>query len=219
MLTLYGHSFSRAHRVLWMLKELGVPFDHVPTGFTDGSTHTPEFLAINPNGRVPVLVDDGQPIFESMAINLYLAKKFGGPLAPQSVMEEGLATQWSFWVTTEVEKPLMVAAANKKLFPEGQRDEAQAQAMLKKLARPLRVLEAHLAGKEYLIGDRLTVADINVSAPFSLGILAGIGFEEYPNVAAWLERCLERPAADDWKPITFNIPRPPSLEAMFLAFV
>jgi glutathione S-transferase len=219
MLTLYGHSFSRAHRVLWMLKELGVPYEHVPTNFIDGSTHTPEFLAINPNGRVPALVDDGQPIFESMAINLYLARKFGGPLAPQSVVEEGLAMQWSFWVTTEVEKPLMVAAANKKLFPEGQRDEEEAQAMLKKLARPLKVLDAHLEGKDYMLGGGFTVVDLNVSAPFSLALLAGIGFDEYPNLAKWMERCLERPAADDWKPITFSIPRPPTQQAMFLAFV
>jgi glutathione S-transferase len=219
MITLYGHSFSRAHRNLWMLKELGIPFEHIPTGFTDGSTRAPEFLAINPNGRVPVLVDDGQPIFESMAINLYLAKKFGGPLAPQTLVEEGLAIQWSFWVTTEIEKPLMVAAANKMLFFEHQRSEEELQAMLKKLDRPLRVLDAHIENRSYLLGDTFTVADINTSAPFSLGVLAGISFDAYPNVAAWLERCLERPAGDDWKPIKFSIPRPETALGMLTAFV
>jgi len=178
MITLYGHSFSRAHRNLWMLKELGVPFEHVPTGFFDGSTKKPEFLAINPNGRVPVLVDDGQPIFESMAINLYLARKFRGELAPQSLVEEGLATQWSFWVTTEVEKPLMVAAANLLMFPEHQRNKEESQAMLQKLDRPLRVLDAHLADRQHILGGGFTVADLNVSAPISLGVLAGVNVGE-----------------------------------------
>jgi glutathione S-transferase len=219
MITLYGHSFSRAHRNLWMLKELGVPFEHVPTGFIDGSTQKPDFLAINPNGRVPVLVDDGQPIFESMAINLYLARKFGGPLAPQSLIEEGLATQWSFWVTTEVEKPLMLAAANKLMFPEEQRNEEELQAMLKKLGRPLRVLDAHLADREHILGGGFTVADLNVSAPFSLALIAGISFDAYPRVTEWMHRCLERPAADDWKPISFTIPRPETALGMLTAFV
>ena len=88
MLTLYGAMASRAHRVVWMLKELGLDYEHVPTHFMDGSTRKPEFLAINPNGRVPVINDAGFIVYESMAINLYLAKKYGGVLAPQGLQEE-----------------------------------------------------------------------------------------------------------------------------------
>ena len=97
MLTLYGAMASRAHRTVWMLKELALPFVHVSTHFMDGSTHRPEFLAVNPNGRVPVIDDDGFIVFESMAINLYQAKKHGGPLAPATLREDAHATQWSFW--------------------------------------------------------------------------------------------------------------------------
>ena len=218
MITLYGHPFSRAHRVMWMLKELGVPFDHVPTPFTDGSTHTPEFLAINPNGRVPVLIDDGQPLFESLAINLYLARRHGGPLAPKSVIDEGLATQWSFWVTTEIEKPLLFAAANLMLFAEEMRRGDELAVMLGKLDRPFKVLDAHLAERAYLLGPDFTVADLNVAAVLTLGVVAGVPLAAYPNLSDWLTRCIERPAAADWKPIKFQVPRPEGLGllAMFV---
>ena len=217
-ITLYGHPFSRAHRVMWMLRELGVAYRHVPTPFTDGSTRQPDFIAINPNGRVPVLVDDGQVLFESLAINLYLAQKYGGPLAPMGLTETGLVTQWSFWAVTEVEKPLLFAAANLFLFPEADRRADQAALAMKKLDRPFRVLDAHLADRDWLVGDRFTVADLNVAALMSLVPIAGVPVDAYPAMARWLAGCLDRPAADDWKPIRFTIPRPDDagILAMFI---
>jgi len=219
MLTLYGHPFSRAHRNMWMLKELGVEFTHVPTDFLKGGTREPDFLKVNPNGRVPVLVDDGQAIFESLAINLYLARKFGGPIAPAELIEEALATQWSFWVATEIEKPLLFTAANLRLFPEPDRRPEEAAIGLAKLDRPLRVLEGSLRGKDYLIGDRFTVADLNISAVMTLGLICDLPFDAYPAVSAWLGRCLERPAAADWKPIQFTVPRPPTMEKLLAMFL
>lgn len=218
MLTLYGASASRAHRVLWMLKELAVPFEHVPTDFLRGGTRTEEFLAVNPNGRVPVLVDDGRAIFESLAINLYLARKFGGPLAPADQWEEGQAVQWSFWAVTEVEKPLLLAACNRFLFAEADRDPQEAQQMMQRLDRPFRVLDRHLARHTHVLGNRLTVADINIAAMMSLIPLADLPIADYPRLAAWLEDCLERPAAADWKPIRFTVPRPPP-DRMLASFV
>jgi glutathione S-transferase len=208
MPTLYGSTASRAHRVLWLLKELGVAFKHVPTAFQDGSTHTPGFLAINPNGRVPALDDDGFRLFESMAINLYLAKKHGGPLAPADLQEDALATQWSFWVTTEVEKPLLFAAANRQLFTAEGRSETEALMALEKLARPLQVLDAHLARHAHLLGDRFTVADLNVATVMDLAPQCGIALDAWPQVQAWHRQCLARPAAADWKSVSFSIPRP-----------
>ncbi|MET3760091.1 glutathione S-transferase family protein [Sphingomonas sp. UYEF23] len=219
MITLHGHPFSRAHRVMWMLKELGLPFEHVPTDFRGGATRTPQHLAINPNGRVPALVDGDLTLFESLAINLYLARRYGGPLAPADVAEEALATQWSFWVATEVEKPLLLAAANLMLFAEGGRDADQAALACRKLDRPLRVMESHLAMLPYLLGERFTVADLNVSAVMTLIPITGVPLADYPKVAAWLDRCLERPAAADWKPITFSIPRPPTEAGILAMFV
>ena len=210
MLTLYGHPFSRAHRCMWMLKELGAPFEHVHTPFTDGSTHAPAFLAINPNGRVPALVDDGQVYVESLAINLHLARKFGGPLAPQGLVEEALATQWSLWAATEVEKPLLLAAANLSLFAPELRREDELALALKRLDRPFKVLDAHLATHAHLIADRFTVADLNVAAMLTLVPVAGVPIAQYRHMARWLETVLERPAAADWKPIKFRVPRPES---------
>jgi glutathione S-transferase len=219
MIVLYGAMASRAHRTVWMLKELGLPFEHVPTPFNDGSTRRPEFLALNPNGRVPVLDDDGFLIHESMAINLYLARKQGGPLAPVGLHEEALATQWSFWVVTEIEKPLLLAAANRRLFPYGQRDEEQAQAALAKLERPLRVLDAHLARHPHLLGERFTVADLNVATVMDLAPQCGIALDAWPHAQAWHRRCLARPAAADWADVSFTIPRPPTPLGILKMFV
>jgi glutathione S-transferase len=218
MITLYGAPASRAHRVMWMLKELDLPFNHVPTDFLRGGTRAPEFLAINPHGRVPVLDDDGRIIFESMAINLYLAKTYGGPIAPADAWEDAQATQWSFWVVTEVEKPLLLAAANLILFAEQDRDAQELALMRQRLDRPFKVLNAHLADRKFVLGARFTVADLNIAALMSLVPLAGVPLDEYPHLKHWLHDCLERPAAADWKPIKFTVPRPPT-HMMLASFV
>jgi glutathione S-transferase len=219
MITLYGAMASRAHRTVWMLKELGIEFRHVPTPFTDGSTRTPQFLAINPNGRVPVLDDDGFIVVESMAINLYLARKHGGALAPDGLREEAQALQWSFWVVTEVEKPLLFAAANRALFAPGARDEEQAQMAMIKLDRPFKVLDAHLAARAHLLGERFTVADLNVATVMDLAPQCGIDLSPWPCLHEWHLRCLARPAAADWKDLSFSIARPPTALGLLRMFV
>lgn len=218
MITLYGHAFSRAHRVMWMLRELGLDFDHVPTDFIHGGTRDAEFLAVNPNGRVPALVDGDFILFESLAINLYLAKRYGGTLTPNDIREDALATQWSLWVANEVEGPLLFAAANLALFPPDGRRPDQAAIGLGKLARPFGVLDHHLASHKWLIGDRFTVADLNVAAVMSLIPICAVDISRWSAMAEWLMRCLDRPTADDWRPIDFTIPRPDDngLLAMFI---
>ena len=219
MLKLYGAMASRAHRVVWMLKELNLPFEHIPTHFMDGSTRTPEYLAINPNGRVPALDDDGLVLFESLAINLYLAKKYPSALSPRDLREDALATQWSFWVVTEVEKPLLFASANRALFAPDFRDEEQAQMAIAKLDRPLKVLDAHLSKQRCMLGDRFTVADLNIATVMDLAPQCGIALDAWPNARAWHERCLARPAASDWKDVSFSIPRPPTPLGILKMFV
>jgi glutathione S-transferase len=208
MIKLYGHPFSRAHRVLWMLKEQNLSFEHEPIDFRNRGTHVPAYLRVNPNGRVPALVDGGLVLFESLAINLYLARQYGGAVAPRSAAEDALATQWSFWGANEIEHTLLFTAANLWLFPEADRRPEQASLGLRKLDRPFKVIDAHLTAQAFLLGDRFTVADLNVSAILSLAVLAGVDLSAYPALKAWLETCLERPAAADWKPIRFVVPRP-----------
>ena len=101
MLKLYGTRMSRAARSLWALEELGLKYEHVPLN-TQGDSRKPEYLKVNPNGHVPALEDDGQVFCESMAVNLFLAEKYGkAPLRPSSVADHGHAYQWSLWAMTE----------------------------------------------------------------------------------------------------------------------
>lgn len=219
MITLYGSLHSRANRCAWMLKELGVDFAHEPTNFQNGGTHTSDFLKRNPNGRVPVLEDEAFTLFESLAINLYLAKKFGGPLAPRDLEEDALMTQWTIWAITEIEKPLLLASANRVLFAPELRDEEELAVAMKKLSRPWAVLDAHLKGRRYLLGDRFSAADLNVASVMTLVPIAKIDMAPWPALARWLDACLERPAAADWKDVSFTIPRPKTSLGVLAMFV
>ena len=101
MLKLYGTRMSRAARSLWALEELGLKYEHVPLN-TQGDSRKREYLKVNPNGHVPALGDDGQVFCESMAVNLYLAEKYGkAPRWPSSVADHSHAYQWSLWAMTE----------------------------------------------------------------------------------------------------------------------
>src|SRR5436853_6528585 len=126
-LKIYGVARSRAARVLWMAKELGLDYRHVKVDFATGETRTPAHLALNPNGHVPVIDDDGFVLWESMAINLYLAKRYGaGTLYPTRLEDEARAWQRSFWGMTEIERPVLTALANRGNLPGGRRDAAAA---------------------------------------------------------------------------------------------
>src|SRR6266566_9845498 len=145
-LKIYGVARSRAFRTLWMAKELGLDYEHVKVDFATGETRTPEHLALNPNGHVPVIDDDGLILWESMASNLYLAKKYGaGGLYPSRLEDEARAWQWSFWGMTEVERPVLTALFNRAILPEDQRDAALADESERQLGRPLMVLDAAVA--------------------------------------------------------------------------
>ena len=164
-LKIYGVARSRAARVLWMAKELGLDYEHVKVDFATGETRTPAHLALNPNGHVPVIDDDGLILWESMGINLYLAKKYGaGGLYPSRLEDEARAWQWSFWGVTEVERPVLTAMMNRAIYPESQRDLAAADAAEKTLAQPLGVLDGVVARTPYLLGGDFTVADLNVAS-------------------------------------------------------
>ena len=195
MIKLYGVPASRTFRPLWMLRELGLEFENVPVSLADGGTRTAEFKKLNPNGHIPVLVDGTTVLWESMAINLYLARQYGaGTLWPATTADEGRAFQWSFWVMTEVEASLLQTLMHRRLLPKDQRDETAAAAAEAKLAAPFGVLEGALRGRDYLLGGSFTVADLNVASVFAWSMLANLDLERWPQLKAWLTRCSERPA-------------------------
>ncbi len=195
-LKIYGIPRSRAFRTLWMAKELGLDYENVPIDMGKGDTRSPDYLRVNPNGHIPAIEDDGFVLWESMAINLYLAKKYSpAALYPARLEDEARAWQWSFWGMTEVERPVLTAMFNRALLPEDKRDAALADESERQLAAPLRVLDGTLANSPYLLGEHFTVADLNVASILSWARPARIDMSGVPKVADWLKRCAERPAA------------------------
>jgi glutathione S-transferase len=194
MIKVYGVSASRTFRTLWMLEELGLPYENIPTHFATGDTRKPEFLAINPNGHIPALVDGDVTMWESMAINLYLAKKYDKGLLPKALADECHAIKWSFWAMTEVEPHLLTVLMNRMFLPPDQRDPKAAEAAIEKLNKPFAVLDAEMAERKYLVGDGYSVADVNVASVLTWVSLLNISVEKFPNLKRWLDVCTSRPA-------------------------
>ena len=193
MTKLHGTSRSRSARSLWALEELGVPYEHLPMPTTDAKS--PAHLKLNPNGHVPVLEDDGAVVWESMAINLYLADKYGrDSLFPSDPAGRAEAYKWSFWAMTEVEPHLITIMRNRVMNAPENRDEKAAQAAVEALKSPLNALEESLKGKEYLLGKNFMIADLNVAAVMSWIPMMKLDLSAWPNVAAWLQKCLGREA-------------------------
>jgi len=193
-LTIYGSPMSRTFRVLWMAKELGLQYEHVPLDPGTGDTRKPDYLKINPNGHVPAIRDGDLVLWESLAINLYLARKHGGPLAPANLAEEGKALMWSIWAMTELEDNIVTLVRFVLMPAERKPDPARVERAKEGLKAPLGVLDAALAESQYLLGNRFSVADLNVA-----GVVAGLGFAKFdlapwPKVTAWLKACTSRQA-------------------------
>ena len=204
MLTIYGVYRSRASRNIWLANELGIPFKHVPVmqlyrlspeaAKTTLHTRSPEFLKVNPNGHIPSIDDDGLVLSESLAINLYLAKKHGGPLAPADLAEDGLMTMWALWAATEVEPHSVQVVYHRVGNPPDQRDPKIAQAAIDALHAPFAVLDRQGAATGFIVGNRFTVADINVAEIVRYAMPAPELFAAAPRVKAWLAACHARPA-------------------------
>jgi glutathione S-transferase len=193
-LRIYGIARTRAFRALWVAEELRLAYDHLPIEIGDAGAKSPEFLAINPNGRLPVIVDDGFVLFESLAITLYLAKKHGfGTLYPAALEGEAKAWQWSFWAIAEVDRGVNIWSLHAVRLPPAERNAAMREEALKVIAAPFRVLDAAVAKQPYLLGDTFTVADLNVAAVISRA--ADMDLTAVPHLKDWLTRCLDRPAA------------------------
>ncbi len=193
-LRIYGIARTRAFRVLWVAKELGLGYEHLPIEIGDAGARAPEFLAMNPNGRLPVIADGGFVLFESLAITLYLAKKHAnGALYPGTLEGEARAWQWSLWAVTEVDRGVNIWSLHAVRLPAGERDAAKRDEALQVLAAPFKVLDAAVAKQPYLLGEDFTVADLNVAAVISRAI--DMDLSAVPRLEAWLTRCLERPAA------------------------
>lgn len=190
--TIYGVSRSRAIRSLWAIEETGIEYTHVPTHFFKESK-TDEYLGVNPNGRIPALVDGDVTLFESMAINLYLARKYAPELYPSDPVLEAQVNQWSVWGISEIEFLQMQVIIQIMLHKDNMNQRAMDEAM-EVLPRPLKVLDEHLKDRDYLLGDSFTIADLNVSAVMLLLEMIKFDLTDFENVSDWQARCYARAA-------------------------
>jgi glutathione S-transferase len=179
-----------------MLEEIGIPYEHVPVRpYTE--SRSAEYLRINPNGHIPSLEDDGFILWESLAINMYLAETYAGaPLWPAGSRDHARVYQWSLWAANEIEPRIVsIAKGLSKTSP----DPSAVAAGLEQLSAALRILESRLR-EPYLLGSDFTVADLNLAStlrePGETGIsgIAAIDLAPFPNVARWLDCCCARPA-------------------------
>ncbi|MCB1744250.1 MAG: glutathione S-transferase family protein [Gammaproteobacteria bacterium] len=193
MLRIHGSARSRAVRTLWMVGELGLDYAHEDILPRSDPTRTPAFRKLDPNGRVPVIEDDGFVLRESMAINLYLAKKHASPMYPRSLEDEALVWQWCFWETDRLDRQIVNYVNHTSALPEADRKAAVADAAWAEIVPAFDVLEGALSGRQWLVGDDFSVADLNVAAALYRGL--SMDLSRWPSLDAWLKRCWERPAA------------------------
>ena len=192
-LTIYGTPRSRTMRILWLAEELGLQYEHFPLSWDDPFLKTEDLLRLNPAGAIPTIVDDGFALGESMAISLYLAKKYGSngpsPLYPARLEDEATVWRWSLWAQAHLE-------------PWVQQDRllaAQLDVIRASLApvveRSLRRLDTALADTSWLAMDHFTVADLNVAGVLSPSRTIHLHMEPFPHVLRWLAACYDRQAA------------------------
>ena len=192
---IYGVPGSRADRSLWAIEETGIDYEHVKTNFGEESK-ADEYLEINPNGRIPALIDGDLKLFESMAINLYLTKHYAEDLYPTNPNDEAKANQWSVWAISEIEPLQMQIVIQKFFVPKDKQDQAEIDQASKGLVRPLKVLDHALGDSDYLLGEKFSVADLNVAGVMLLLKAVNFDFDPFQNVSAWIDKCHARPALE-----------------------
>ena len=191
---LYGTRNSRSLRCAWALEEAGVVYDYQRVYLMKGEGQTPEFRAINPHGKVPVLVDGDLKLSESAAILLYIAEKFpGAHLMPEDLAARAEVYRWMFFAVTEVEPQLWAIAQHRFALPEDKRVPAVEPTCVWLLVRALRAIEKALATHPFVAGDTFTVADIVITHCLTWTLsakLEGVGEASL----AYVERMKARPA-------------------------
>lgn len=197
-ITFYYSPQSNASRIVWTMAELGVPHEKVKLDLRAGDQKKPEFLALNPNGKVPTLVIDGTPIFESVAIQIALGERYGvekGLWPAPGTPEQLEALSWLVWGQVTLAGAVFRYMQNTSDWtPKELRHEGQAAQALKDTHDLLGILNTRLSGRQYLTGDRFTLADLDLSSVLGWGLqFAKIDASPYPNLQAWLGRTTSRP--------------------------
>jgi glutathione S-transferase len=192
---LYGFGPTRSLRALWGLKELDADFEFVPVNLRAGEHRHPDFLRLNPAGKVPVLVDGDLVLTESAAIVLYLAEKYRDKgLLPSDLHERAQAYRWIMFAMTELEQPLWRIARHTFLYPEAKRSPAEIALAREEFVAMVAVLERHMQGREYIVGNRVTVADCVTAYVIDWANEQHL-IDDCPQLRAYLQRMYARPKA------------------------
>jgi glutathione S-transferase len=192
---LYEFAPTRSIRVRWVLQELGVEFEAISINLRAGEHCTPAFLAINPAGKLPALVDEEHTITESAAIALYLAEKYPDRhFIPTDLASRAELYRWLFFTVTELEQPLWRIARHSFIYPEESRLPAEIPLARQDFTRMAAILENHMAGRQFVVSEQVTVADFVLAYTLDwaneIQLLA-----PFPALVAYMERMYERPKA------------------------
>ena len=191
MIRIYGVKQSRASRCLWLLEEMGTPYELVPVN-TTGENKTDTYLAINPAGKVPALTSDGFAMSESHAINLWLAQQSGGKFWPSAAETQGRILQWTVWTGTELE-PITNAILRTKRQPPPDIGARLAD-LVAQAREKIGLVELRLETSPYLAGPEFTLADLSVGSSLVFAPFFGIPLDDFPRVSAWISKLKGRAA-------------------------
>lgn len=194
MITIYGSPKSSAGRCFWCLEEVGAKYVNEPINFREKEHKSAEYLKINPNGKVPALKDGDFIIWESVAINFYLAEQYRPGLLGKDAREKGIVTQWSLWSLLELQVPIIDIFIQLVFVPEEKRDFTVIEKSQGKLPNLLNILEAQLGENDFLLGNDFTLADLNVASVVSVCSAIKYDISQYKKIASWLNRLSKRPA-------------------------
>lgn len=195
MLKLYGTPPTRALRVIWLLNELGLEYELHPVDLMQGEHHQQDFLALNPAAKVPVLVDGSLVVTESAAIQLYLAEKYPrAGLIPDSIEDRAQMYRWIFFLVTEIEQPLWRIARHTFVYPEEKRLPQDVELARQECVEMVSVLEQHMAEREFMVGDRISVADFNAAYTLDWANEEKM-LENAPRLRDYLKAMYARPTA------------------------
>ena len=195
MMKLYGTPPTRVLRAMWLLNELGLEYEHCPVDLGQGEARQPAFLDLNPAAKVPVLVDGDVVVTESAAIQLYLAGKHPeAGFIPEALEDRAQMYRWLFFLVTEIEQPLWRIARHTFIYPENKRLPEDAALARQECLAMVAVLERHMAGREFIAGDRLSVADFTAAHTLDWANEADM-LDDAPRLRAYLAKMYARPTA------------------------
>ena len=194
MVQIYGSHNSSSGRCYWCLEEADVNYEAKVLNFKEQEHKSEAFLKVNPNGKVPALVDNDFVMSESVAINLYLADKYKPELLGTSVNERAKINQWSIWAIADLQPPLIDIFIQLVFVPEDRRDANAIEKAQKKLPTLLETLDNELSNKTYLVGDNFTLADLNVHSVVSITNHVKYDLSKYTHINKWINTISERPA-------------------------